>query len=240
VKIVAVKLDMLLAERSILVVDDERFTRALVARLLGYLGAKAVFQAENGADALWMLEGGRMEFDAVIADLEMPRVNGLEMLKEIRSGANGCRRDLPVVMLTGHSDIELVSRAMALDINGFIVKPVSQGALASRLGRVFGDDVRAIRASTMAYSRFGADEPAPARGGLPVRPPPSPPPSPDGGMYRIALTEVAPGGVLALDVTVPSGLVLVSEGTVLSSRLIQRLKGLGDLNIVIEDVWLRV
>ncbi|WP_198038146.1 response regulator [Skermanella stibiiresistens] len=239
----AVKPNTLLAERSILVVDDERFTRALVARLLGYLGAKAVFQAENGADALWMLEGGRMAFDAVVADLEMPRVNGLEMLKEIRSGANGCRRDLPVVMLTGHSDIELVSRAMALDINGFIVKPVSQGALASRLARVFGDDVRTIRAESeyaMVDARFGADEPAPARGGLPVRPPPSPPPSPDGGMYRIALTDVAPGGVLALDVTVPSGLVLVSEGTVLTSRLIQRLKGLGDLNIVIEDVWLRV
>ena len=242
------KPDTLLAERSILVVDDERFTRALVGRLLGYLGAKGVYQAENGADALWMLEGGRMEFDAVIADLNMPRINGLEMLKAIRSGANGCRRDLPVIMLTGHSDLELVSRAMALDINGFIVKPVSQGALASRLARVFGEEIRTVRPESEYAKvdvRLGFDEPPPERAGLPekaglpTRPLPVPPEAPDVGMVRIALTDVVPGSVLAKDVIIPSGLVIVGKGTLLSKRLIQRLKDLADLNIVIEHVWIR-
>lgn len=67
----------------------------------------------------------------------------------------------------------------------------------------------------------------------------APPEAPHAGMVRTTLADVAPGSVPAKDVLIPSGLIIVGKGTLLSKRLIQRLKDLADLNIVTEHVWIR-
>jgi DNA-binding NarL/FixJ family response regulator len=53
----------------------------------------------------------------------MPGSNGLELLRQIRSGQTPARRDIGFIILTSHSNTEVLSAAMALDVNGFIVKP---------------------------------------------------------------------------------------------------------------------
>src|SRR5262249_2017601 len=66
----------------------------------------------------------------------MPNVNGLQLLKAIRTGRARCRRDLPVAMLTAVSDQDLVGAALALDVNAFLLKPASVQALSQRIARM--------------------------------------------------------------------------------------------------------
>ena len=120
---------------NFLVVDDESFSRGIVRRILVGLGAEVqgVADGEAAIDALRKSDSG---VHCIITDFNMPKMNGLELLKAIRIGTAGIRRELPVVMLTGHSDTDLLGTALALDANGFIVKPVSQKTLSERLVRV--------------------------------------------------------------------------------------------------------
>jgi len=83
--------------RSYLVVDDEAFSRAVVAKMLTGLGAASVAQAEDGEKALSRLAENPV--DCAIVDFDMPNMNGLQFLKALRVGAGGAARDLPVVCL---------------------------------------------------------------------------------------------------------------------------------------------
>lgn len=221
----------LMVGRSALVVDDERFTRALVARLLGYMGATDVHQAEDGGVALDMLENDHLGVDCIIADLEMPRVNGLDMLRAIRSGANRSRRDVPVVMLTSHSDTDLVGIALGLDVNGFIVKPVSQKALQDRLSRILSEPERQVTRPPGDYAKVGRREPPRPRQEATLQPPP--------GVLELALPDVPVGAVLARDLVLSSKVILIPTATTLNRRLLDRLAELAELGVATSQVWVR-
>ncbi len=127
--------DLNLEHQVILLVDDVTYSRATVERLLRTLGDPSVIPASDGSEALGILQATNA-IDFVISDFKMPEVNGLELLKAIRSGQAGVDRDMPVALLTGYSDRKLVDMAMDLDVNAFLIKPVSKAALTSRLERL--------------------------------------------------------------------------------------------------------
>lgn len=117
------------------VVDDEEFSRFAVERLLTKRNAE-IISAIDGATAIKAMietvtEGKQIE--AVITDLNMLPVNGLELLKSIRVGFPGIPRTMPVIMFTALQGFDLVGSAMALDVNAFIPKPVSKKELYSAL-----------------------------------------------------------------------------------------------------------
>lgn len=143
----------------VLVVDDQKFIRGLVAQGMKGLGAQ-VSEAADGFEALTMLglqdglasssfeqmrkqrpdmfdslAGSRAQFDCIVTDIRMSPMNGLEMLKAIRSGMVAAPRDLPVVIMSAHSDEALIGAAIALDAHGFVAKPVSQNNLTQRIVR---------------------------------------------------------------------------------------------------------
>jgi CheY-like chemotaxis protein len=143
----------------ILVVDDQRFIRGLVSQGLKGLGAQ-VSEASDGFEALSILgiqetthnsafdamrrqrpdmfeefATARNDFDCIVTDIRMSPMNGLEMLKAIRAGMSAARRDLPVVIMSAHSDEALIGAAIALDAHGFVAKPVSQNSLNQRILR---------------------------------------------------------------------------------------------------------
>ena len=118
---------------SVLIVDDELVTRTVVAQILGSMGPPKIYQADNGAQALDYLSPESGGVDFVIADFNMPVMHGLELLKAIRTGELDIRRSTPVAMLTGYSDKGLVDLALALDINAFLIKPVTKRGLELRL-----------------------------------------------------------------------------------------------------------
>ena len=71
----------------------------------------------------------------VIADFRMPGINGLELLKAIRCGDTKVPRDTPYILLTGFADAWVVAAAKQFDVSGFVVKPVSQATLWTRIER---------------------------------------------------------------------------------------------------------
>jgi len=121
---------------TILLVDDEKFSRTTVARMLNTLGCIDVLYAENGEEALQVLSTGNSDVDIIISDFNMPVSHGLQLLRAVRSGTNKIKRAMPFAMLTGYSDKRLVDFALALDVNAFLIKPVSKDGLEKRLAKL--------------------------------------------------------------------------------------------------------
>ena len=116
-------------EACVLLVDDERFIRNFVGRLLLDLNIKEVLKAIDGADAVKKLQIHLDHIDLILLDLEMPNMNGFEVVQAIRNGEAGVNSNLPVLILTGHGQEGAVKHAVNLGIHGFIVKPMSKQAL---------------------------------------------------------------------------------------------------------------
>ena len=118
---------------NILLVDDEQFIRQLVARLLRDMGVRDVMVASDGEDALKKLSTYGERIDLMILDLEMPNMNGFQVVKEVRSGAAHVNPELPIIILTGHGQEDAVKTALALGVHGFVVKPMSRDTLDKRI-----------------------------------------------------------------------------------------------------------
>ncbi len=121
---------------TILLVDDERYSLQVFGRALLDMGSPEILFAENGAEALSVLSTCGKKIDMIISDFNMPTVHGLQLLKAVRVGVKDIDRATPFAMLTGYSDKRLVDMALALDVNGFLIKPASKEALSKRLAKL--------------------------------------------------------------------------------------------------------
>ena len=117
----------------ILVVDDFPTTRRIVRSLLKELGFTNVEEAEDGQDALNKLKQGGFEF--VVSDWNMPNLDGLEMLKQIRG--DDSLKDLPVLMVTAEAKKENIIAAAQAGANGYVVKPFTAATLDEKLNKIF-------------------------------------------------------------------------------------------------------
>ena len=107
--------------------------RRIVRNLLKELGFNNVEEAEDGADALNKLRAGG--FDFVVSDWNMPNLDGLEMLKEIRQ--DEALKDLPVLMVTAEARKEDIIAAAQGGAAGYIVKPFTKATLEDKLANIF-------------------------------------------------------------------------------------------------------
>lgn len=121
------------SELSVLVVDDEPPVREIIAGILRQLGCRRILQAGNASMALARLRADTDTPDCVILDIRMPGMNGIELAYAIRTDPRIARNGMPIVMLTGISDRDMVVAAKALDVCGFILKPASRSTIARRL-----------------------------------------------------------------------------------------------------------
>jgi two-component system, chemotaxis family, chemotaxis protein CheY len=106
--------------RSILVVDDSSTVRKFVSVSLSMQGFHVV-TAEDGMDALEKLP--REPIDLVITDLNMPNMDGMEMIRTLRE--NPTFKELPIIILTSLNESELKKESQALGIHSFLNKPFS-------------------------------------------------------------------------------------------------------------------
>ncbi|HET8791845.1 MAG TPA: chemotaxis response regulator CheY [Modicisalibacter sp.] len=118
---------------SILVVDDFPTMRRIVRSLLKELGYTNVEEAEDGQDAMSKLRTGGFEF--VVSDWNMPNLDGLEMLKQIR--ADDALKSLPVLMVTAEAKKENIIAAAQAGANGYVVKPFTAATLEEKLNKIF-------------------------------------------------------------------------------------------------------
>jgi two-component system, chemotaxis family, chemotaxis protein CheY len=116
----------------ILVVDDFPTMRRIVRNLLKELGFSNVDEAEDGAAGLAKLKAGGFEF--VVSDWNMPNMDGLTMLKEIRADAS--ISNLPVLMVTAEAKKENIIAAAQAGANGYVVKPFTAATLDEKLNKI--------------------------------------------------------------------------------------------------------
>ncbi|MFO0692292.1 MAG: response regulator [Polyangiales bacterium] len=109
-----------MAEYSCLVVEDSPMMRQLLVFALARIKKLHVTEAEDGVDGLRKLANGK--FDLVITDINMPIMDGLKLVKRIRS--DEVHKDVPIIIITTEGSTEDRQRAMALGANAYITKPI--------------------------------------------------------------------------------------------------------------------
>ena len=113
---------------TILVVDDDQYLLSAIGQTLGLNGYDAILQ-NNPLAALDMVK--QQEFMAIVADIRMPGMDGITMLKHIVE----FDKNIPVIMITGHGDIALAVRAIREGAYDFLEKPVDDDVLMVSLQR---------------------------------------------------------------------------------------------------------
>ncbi|HHD7736645.1 TPA: chemotaxis response regulator CheY [Providencia rettgeri] len=118
---------------SFFVVDDFSTMRRIVRNLLKELGFNKIEEAEDGVDALEKIRAGSIDF--VVADWNMPNMDGLELLKTIRG--DDALKHIPVLMVTAEAKKENIIAAAQAGASGYVVKPFTAAILEEKLNKVF-------------------------------------------------------------------------------------------------------
>lgn len=144
-----------MAKTRILLVDDDDIFREAIEKTLVSEGYHVV-TAINGKRALATLSA--LKFDLVISDIRMPEMDGVELLKNIRSNGS-----LPVILITGFSEIMETKTAYELGANEFLAKPFKKEELTGAIAKSLGRDPRTPSADTISnngadYCRLGIND----------------------------------------------------------------------------------
>ena len=119
-------------DMKFLIVDDFSTMRRIIRNLLKEIGYQHADEAEDGLAAFNKLREGR--FDFVVSDINMPNMNGFELLHKIRT--EGPDRDIPVLMVTAEARKEDIVMAAQAGASGYIVKPFTKATLEEKVIKI--------------------------------------------------------------------------------------------------------
>jgi two-component system, chemotaxis family, chemotaxis protein CheY len=120
------------SELKFLIVDDFSTMRRIVRGLLKEMGCVNAEEAEDGAVALTMLKA--QKFDFVVSDINMPNMNGFDLLSAIKK--DDTLKHLPVLMVTAEARKEDIVRAAQDGAAGYIVKPFTKATLEDKVNKI--------------------------------------------------------------------------------------------------------
>jgi YesN/AraC family two-component response regulator len=125
-----------LYKKSILLIDDEDEIKSLMANYLmkSHIEENRIVLASDGKEALGKIQN--QEFGLIIVDVLMPKMNGLQLIKEIKLRAK--YKDIPVILISGTLEADNVKTAIALGINNILVKPFHYNIFIEKIGRALG------------------------------------------------------------------------------------------------------
>ncbi len=117
--------------KRLLVVDDNKNMRMIIRTILNSFQIRRVEEADGGGSAFQIL----MSFPAnlIITDLNMPVMDGIEFVRLVRTDKDSKNPYIPVIMLTGHSELPRITSARDAGVNAFLTKPVSADSLFSKV-----------------------------------------------------------------------------------------------------------
>jgi len=118
---------------KILVVDDFATMRRIIKNVLKQIGFNNILEAEDGTVALGILKENKV--DLIISDWNMPKMNGLDLLKTVRKDES--IKAVPFVMVTAEAQKENVLQAVQAGVNNYIVKPFTADAVGEKLKQIF-------------------------------------------------------------------------------------------------------
>ena len=113
-----------------IVIDDARVMRLILASALSEVGFE-VRQAANGKDALALLESASDVISLALVDWNMPEMNGLEFVRQVR--ADGRFADLKLIMVTTENEVEQVVKALEAGADEYVMKPFTNEIIADKL-----------------------------------------------------------------------------------------------------------
>lgn len=119
-----------LETKTILLADDEEEIREDLALFLEYSGYQ-ILQARNGKEAYQLYKEN--VFDLIITDIEMPKLNGLELVESIRQED----QEVPILIISGYSDKDKLLRAIKLNLVDYIIKPFTRDIMLSTVENIF-------------------------------------------------------------------------------------------------------
>ena len=117
-------------KRKALIVDDSKAIRIILGRILRELGYE-VCEAVDGKDALKVIESEKAAVQLVLADWNMPEMNGLELLKQLRQDPD--LDSLKVIMVTTETELDHVVSALEAGANEYVMKPFTRDILREKL-----------------------------------------------------------------------------------------------------------
>lgn len=120
--------------KNVLVVEDSKAIRSMIRVSLEEAGGFFAVEAGNGFEALKTLPTRR--FDLIITDINMPDINGLELIGYVKS--NPAYRDIPLVIVSTEKSEEDKKRGITLGAAGYVVKPFSKEELLAMVTKVLG------------------------------------------------------------------------------------------------------
>lgn len=120
---------MILEEVHALVVEDNPQTTRLIRMMLQDMNVANIITAKDGIEAQEILDLGDDHVDVILCDWRMPRMTGLELLKQVRNS----RPKMPFMMVTANADVESIRTAAASGVSSYIAKPFSPAQLKSKL-----------------------------------------------------------------------------------------------------------
>lgn len=115
-----------------LIVDDFQTMRRIVRNILRQLGFENFDEAEDGEQAYVKLKDGG--FDFVISDWNMPHVDGITLLKRVRS--DPALKDMPFLMVTAEAEKDKVIEAIRSGVSNYVVKPFTAEVLKEKMDRI--------------------------------------------------------------------------------------------------------
>jgi two-component system, chemotaxis family, chemotaxis protein CheY len=121
--------------KTILVVDDSPVMRQLLKislHRIDLLGIVDVIEAVNGIDAYRKFESNQVNF--LITDMDMPKMNGLELIEKLRSLPNG--KSIPIIVITASSNDSDLKTAIELGANDYLYKPISIPRLRDAISKL--------------------------------------------------------------------------------------------------------
>ena len=126
-----------LSEKTIMVVDDSVTVRKVTSRFLEREGFR-VITAKDGVEALQVLQDHIP--DVMLLDIEMPRMDGFEVAKNIRTSSR--LKDLPIIMITSRTGEKHRERAFSLGVNKYMGKPYQEDLLLNNINELLGKTVK--------------------------------------------------------------------------------------------------
>ena len=140
-----------LEQLKILIVDDNMHMRSMIRSILYALGVRDVETATDGESAFHQLH--YFAADIILCDWNMEPMNGLDFVKLVRTDTDTPNPYVPIIMLTGYSELERVIEARDCGVHEFLAKPVSADKLYNRIKAVIENE----RIFVKAGGYFGPD-----------------------------------------------------------------------------------
>jgi two-component system, chemotaxis family, chemotaxis protein CheY len=122
--------------KKILLVEDSSTVRQQVGILLSGAGY-GTLEADNGRDAVATVAAHKDELSMIIADVNMPVMNGIEMIQSLRE--KGLASGVPILMLTTEGQPELIEKARKAGAKGWIIKPFKPDLLLAAVKKLAGE-----------------------------------------------------------------------------------------------------